>query len=82
MSDATQQAIHDAIAAHIEDTNKDAPQYLTDWVVVAAAVVSDKPKGTAYWYLDSDLPLHHATGLLQYAGDYVMSDADEDGDED
>lgn len=81
MSDATQQAIHDAITAHIEDMNEDSPQYLTDWVIVAAAVVSDKPKGTAYWYLDSDLPLHHATGLLQYASDFVTAPDDADDDE-
>lgn len=81
MSDATVQAVHDAIAAHIEDANEDSPQYLTEWCLVAAAVVSDKPKSTAYWYLDSDLPVHHAVGLLKYAEGFIDEPADVD-DED
>lgn len=82
MSDATIQAIHDAIAAHIEDANEDSPQYLTEWVIVASAVASGRPKSTAYWYLDSDLPVHHAVGLLQYASDYIATPDDLDEDED
>lgn len=80
MSESTVQAIHDAIAAHIEAANEDSPQYLTKWCLVAAAVVSDRPKSTAYWYLDSDLPVHHAVGLLKYAEGFITEPDDEDED--
>lgn len=64
MSDATVQAVHDAIAAHLEDVNEDGPEFLTDWVFVAAAALAEDPDATAYYYYDSSIPSHHAIGLL------------------
>lgn len=73
MSAATQQGIHDAIAAHIADLNDGAAEYLTEWVMVATTALADNPTGSMYYYKDSTLPRHHAIGLLSYGQD-VISD--------
>ena len=71
MSTATEQAIHDAIAAHIADINEDDPEYLTEWCMVASAVISTEPDSTVYYYCDSSLPYHHSAGLLSWAKTHV-----------
>jgi hypothetical protein len=72
MSDATLHAIHEAIAAHVNDENgEDEAWYLTEWVVVSASAVGSEPDSTAYSYIDSSLAHHHAIGLLDYGKTYV-----------
>ena len=73
MSDATLQAVHDAIAAHIADVNEDDPEYLTEWCFVAAAAVSTDAHATAYYYYDADIPSHHAMGLLHHGMTFLQS---------
>ncbi|KQQ98014.1 hypothetical protein ASF74_14875 [Arthrobacter sp. Leaf145] len=75
MSAETLQGIHDAIAAHIADENEDATEYLTEWVVTAAAVVSDNAEVTSYWFLNAkDIPYHHRLGLLHRGLEYLQAD--------
>lgn len=53
MSEATKQAVQDAIAAHIADENAaegNSIEYLTDWHLVAAAAISDDVEHTSYWF--------------------------------
>jgi len=71
MSDATLQAIHDAIAAHIADINEDDPEYLTEWAIVAATAVSTDPDSTCYYYADSNIAYHHAIGLLDWGKTHI-----------
>jgi len=73
MSDATLQAIHDAIAAHIADENEDdATEYLTEWAVTAAAVIADNAEYTSYWFLNpKGIPYHHKLGLMYRGIEYL-----------
>lgn len=71
MSDATLQAVHDAIAAHIADVNEDDPEFLTEWVFVASAASSTDADQAAYYVYDSSIPGHHTLGLLQYGTIHV-----------
>lgn len=80
MSDATLQAVHDAIAAHITDENEDDPEYLTEWVFVASAAISTDPDQTSYYIYDSKIPAHHSLGLLHY-GKIQVSHGIEGGDD-
>jgi len=66
MSDTTLQAVHDAIAAHIADVNEDDPEFLTEWVFIASAAISTEKDATSYYVYDSNIPLHHALGLIHY----------------
>lgn len=76
MSDATVRAIHDAIAAHIADVNEGSGEYLTEWLFCASTVLPSNARTTGYYYMDSDLPYHHALGLLEYGREAVMEDDD------
>ncbi len=80
MSDATLQAVHDAIAAHIADVNDDDPEFLTEWVFIASAAISTDSDATSYYVYDSNIPLHHALGLIHYGRAQVSAGitADED----
>jgi hypothetical protein len=80
MSDATLQAVHDAIAAHIADVNEGDPEFLTEWVFVAATAISTDPHASSYYIYDSNIPAHHSLGLLHYAKIQV-SNSIECGDE-
>jgi len=71
MSAETEQAIHDAIAVHIADINEDDPEYLTEWCVVASAVISTDADSTVYYYVDSSLPFHHSAGLLAWGKTHI-----------
>lgn len=78
MSEATLQGVHDAIAAHIKDINEDEPEFLTEWLFIAATATGQAGT-TGYYYRDSDLPYHHSIGLLQYGlGVHTL---DEDADD-
>lgn len=78
MSKQTLAALHDAVAAHIKDEGEG--DYLTEWVLSAAAVVPNTPRATSYYYYDNDLPAHHAVGLLQKATDFVTDYVEADDD--
>lgn len=71
MSDATLQAVHEAIAAHIADINEDDPEYLTEWLFIASAAVSTDADSTVYYYTDSSLPFHHSAGLLSWGKTHI-----------
>lgn len=71
MSDATLQAVHDAIAAHIADVNEEDPEFLTEWVFIASAAVSTDADSTAYYIYDSRIPIHHALGLVNYGRNHL-----------
>jgi hypothetical protein len=77
MSEQTKRAVQDAIAAHIADENKEAGdsiEYLTDWQLVAAAVIANDVENTAYWFLSNDgIPYHSQLGLLHRAIEHVTS---------
>lgn len=64
MSDATLQAVHDAIAAHVAD-EADGVEYLTEWVAIGAAAIADDPTKTMYYKLHPSMPYHHTVGLMQ-----------------
>jgi len=80
MSDQTLQAVHDAIAAHIADVNEDDPEFLAEWVFVAAAAISTDPNATSYYVYDSNIPLHHALGLINYGKRQVSAGITADDD--
>jgi hypothetical protein len=65
MSDKTLQDVHDAIAAHIADENDGSPEYLTEWIFVAAAAISDDPERTSYYRGAPSSPYHHQIGLME-----------------
>lgn len=65
MSEATYQALADALAAHIQDAGDG--RLLTDWVVFAASIPGEGV-GTRYQYaIRENLPLHSLLGLLDRA---------------
>ena len=76
MSDATKQAIHDAIAAHIADENDEGTvEYLTEWVVVSSAAIANDPDCTSYWFLNSPgVAYHHKLGLLHRGLEYLTNE--------
>ena len=80
MSEATLQAVHDAIAAHLEDENQDGPEYLAEWALVATAVLAERSNATAYYYYDSDIPIHHAVGLLHHGLQHLTAPQGDDDD--
>lgn len=66
MSDATLQAVHDAIAAHIADDNQGAAEFLTEWVLVASCAIASSASQETYYVYSTDSPIHHTLGLLHY----------------
>ena len=78
MSDATLQAIEDAIAAHIADEDDEA-LLLTDWQLTAAAAIPTNHSRTMYFNLGTDAPYHHRLGLM-YRGLELLESGTEDED--
>jgi len=78
MSDATLQAVHDAIAAHIADTS-DEPLLLTDWHLTAAAAIPTNHEQTMYFNIGTNSPYHHRLGLA-YRGLELLEGGSEDDD--
>lgn len=76
MSDATLQAIHDAIAAHVADIS-DEPLLLTDWQLTAAAAIPTNHERTMYFNVGTNSPYHHRLGLA-YRGLELLEASDED----
>ena len=76
MSDQTLKTLHEAIAAHIKDEGDG--DYLTEWVITAAAAIPDEIHATGYYYFDNEIPHHHAVGLLHRALTRLNEPDDED----
>ena len=65
MSEATKEAIEDAIRAHVADEGGEA-LVITDWYVITAAIGVDDEE-THYFHVQSGGPWHTITGLVQLA---------------
>lgn len=66
MSATTKQALEDALRAHIADEH-DPDAVVTEWIIVAAGVTPGiDADARDIWYEDSDMPVHHHTGLLRH----------------
>ena len=73
MSEATLNAVHEAIAAHVAD-EADGIELLTEWVAIAAAVIADDADHTSYWFLSNDsIPYHSQLGLVHRALRHINS---------
>lgn len=74
MSADTAQTLDNAIRAHIADEHPDA--LLSEWILVAAAIEPGTDRGDMlHIYEDSDLPSHHATGLLTRMANIIEHNA-------
>ncbi|ALF01278.1 hypothetical protein FDH48_gp66 [Arthrobacter phage Jawnski] len=63
MSKATEKAVHDAIAAHVADESG-GTEWLTEYVVCASAIATERNDGTNYYrLLPENQPYHHSLGL-------------------
>lgn len=66
MSAATKRALEEAIRAHINDEH-DKDAVVTEWIIMAAGVTPGiDADARDIWYEDSDMPVHHHTGLLRH----------------
>lgn len=80
MSEAdTLEALEAAIRQHVSTAGEGA--YLTDWVLIAAAAVSEDPDATMYFSETSGGPMHHKLGLVRYIAKRFDGMVDEDCDE-
>ena len=77
MSDATLQAVHDAIAAHIADEADGETVYLTDWQIIAAAAPARDTGLTMYFNVGTNSPYHSRLGLL-HRGLEMLVNGDDD----
>lgn len=81
MSDATHQALHDAIQAHVADENGDG-SLVSGWVVTTTAVMPADADTTSYQYVTSDdQPLHVSIGLIHMAWRWFDRYVNDEGDE-
>lgn len=80
MSDATIQAINDAIAAHIA-AESDEALLLTDWQLTAAAAIATNHDRTMYFNIGTNSPYHHRLGLMYRGLELLESGSDEDEDD-
>jgi hypothetical protein len=64
MSDATLEAVHQALAAHIADECQDEVLLLTGWHATVAAAIASQPSQTMYFNIGMDAPYHHRLGLI------------------
>ena len=74
MSDATLQAVHDAIAEHIADTSDNQTLLLTDWHLTAAAAIADDHDHTTYFNIGTNAPYHHRLGLIHRGLEMLTED--------
>jgi hypothetical protein len=79
MSDATLQAVHDAIAAHIADVSDDDHLFLTEWHCTAAAAIPAHADRTMYFNIGTNAPYHHRLGLAN-RGLEMLVDGEDEGD--
>lgn len=80
MSDATLNAVHDAIAAHIADESDGESALLTDWQLTAAAALADNMDRTLYFSVGSNAPYHSRLGLM-YRGLEMLEGGTSDDDD-
>lgn len=78
MSDATIQAVHDAIAAHIADECDDEILLLTDWQATVAAAIADDPTKTMYFNVGHNSPYHHRLGLIHRGLEMLTGTTEDD----
>ena len=78
MSDATVQAVHDAVAAHIADESDGEILLLTDWQMTVAAAIADDPGRTMYFNVGHNSPYHHRLGLI-HRGLEMLTSVTENG---
>lgn len=78
MSDATLDAVHQAIAAHIADECDDEVLLLTDWQSTVAAAIASDPTKTMYFNVGMDAPYHHRLGLIHRGLEMLTSPASDD----
>lgn len=71
MSDATRQAIEDAITAHLAD-EYDEPWLITHWYTIVAASDADMDR-TNYVHIAHDAPLHISLGLVRIADNRLVA---------
>lgn len=65
MSEATRQAIEDAIVAHLAD-EYDEPWLMTHWYAIACASDADMDR-TNYVHMSASAPFHSSLGLIRVA---------------
>lgn len=80
MSDATLNAVHDAIAAHIADESDGESVFLTDWHLTAAAALADNADRTMYFNMGSNAPYHSRLGLMYRGLEMLEGGVGEDDD--
>jgi hypothetical protein len=87
MSDATQEALETAIAAHFSDEFPGA--YSTEWVLMVYGVHAEDRNGYYMREWPYGQPVHNTSGLLDYAQrlhatwiDAASYDADDDEEDD
>lgn len=79
MSDATLQAVHDAIAAHIADVNDGGEHILlTDWQLTAAAAMASDAHHTLYFNVGTNAPYHSRLGLMYRGLEMLEGGTDDD----
>jgi hypothetical protein len=78
MSDATLQAVNDAIAAHIADESDGESILLTDWQLTAAAALAHGPDRTMYFNVGTHSPYHHRLGLMHRGLELLTGGTDDD----
>lgn len=81
MSDATKEAVEEAIRAHVADEADGEPRILTDWYVIAAAVGVDADE-THFLHINSNAAWHVLLGLVHRAWRRMSSWTDDDLDQD
>lgn len=79
MSEKTYHLLEDALRAHLADENEGEPDViLTDWYVIAAAEVAAAERGTTYFHIASETPLHSLYGLVAHAHRRLLQDDSDD----
>lgn len=74
MSQATKEALADAVRAHLTDELPGA--VLTDWAIVAAATRGEE--STHYLHERSPSPFHTLLGLLTVGAEHLRDTADDE----
>lgn len=77
MSDATLQAVHDAIATHIADEADGEVVFLTDWQLTAAAAPARDTGTTMYFNVGTNSPYHSRLGLLHRGLEMLRGEDDD-----
>lgn len=82
MSDATFQAVHDAIAAHVADECEGESVFVTDWHMTVAAALANDAHHTMYLNIGADAPYHHKLGLMHRGLEMLTTPPEYEADDD